>query len=161
MTVLVDTNIVAEIRKGERANTHVRGWFESLEPDAVALSVLTIGEIRRGIENIRRRDVAAARALDRWVRRLVIEHADRILPVDGAVAEEWGRLNVPAPLPVVDGLLAATARVHGLVLATRNAKDVARTGVEVVNPFERGAGGTSPTRHSAPQASPTVRPRWC
>lgn len=137
MTVLVDTNVVAELRKGVRADVHVRAWFEALEPDAVALSVLTIGEIRRGIENIRRRDPAAARALDRWLRRVLMQHADRILDVDQAVAEEWGRLNVPDPLPVVDGLLAATARVHGLTLATRNVKDVARTGADLINPFVR------------------------
>ncbi len=136
MRLLLDTNVLTELRKGARANLRVRTWVESLEPDDVALSVLTIGEIRRGIENIRQRDAPAARALDRWLRRLILEHADRILPVDGAVSEEWGRLNVPDPLPVVDGLLAATARVHGLVLATRNVKDVARTGVEVINPFE-------------------------
>ncbi|MGH9203863.1 MAG: PIN domain-containing protein, partial [Vicinamibacterales bacterium] len=80
----------------------------------------------------------AARALERWMRRLVVEHQDRILPVDLAVAEEWGRLNVPDPLPVVDGLLAATARVHGLILVTRNVRDVARTGVRLINPFEPG-----------------------
>lgn len=100
------------------------------------LSVLTIGEIRRGIESVRRRDPAAARALDRWLRRVLTDHRDRIVGVDLAVAEEWGRLNVPDPLPVIDGLLAATARTHGLILATRNVKDVARSGVDLVNPFE-------------------------
>lgn len=74
--------------------------------------------------------------MERWLRRLVRAHDDRILPVDLAVAQEWGRLNVPDPLPVVDGLLAATAKVHGLTLATRNVKDIVRTGVPVVNPFE-------------------------
>ncbi len=67
--------------------------------------------------------------------RLVAEHADQILPVDEAVAEEWGRLSVPNPIPVIDGLMAATARVHGLTLATRNVKDVGRTNVLFVNPF--------------------------
>ncbi len=99
--------------------------------------MLTIGEIRRGIENVRRRDRRAAASLQRWLRRLIREHADRILSVDLVVAEEWGRLSVPDPLPVVDGLLAATAKVHELTLATRNVKDVARTGVRLVNPFER------------------------
>jgi toxin FitB len=99
------------------------------------LSVLTIGEIRRGVERIRRRDAKSARALEAWLRRLVAEHSDRILPIDEAVAEEWGRLGVPDPIPVIDGLLAATARVHGLTFATRNQKDVMRTGVPYVNPF--------------------------
>lgn len=136
MKFLLDTNVIAELRKGARANVHVRSWFETLDPDAIVLSVLTIGEIRRGIENVRRRDSATAKALERWLRRLIAEHRDRILPVDLAVTEEWGRLNVPDPLPVVDALLSATAKVHGLTLVTRNVKDVARTGVEFVNPFD-------------------------
>lgn len=136
MKFLLDTNVIAELRKGARANPHVRSWFESLDSDAIMLSVLTIGEIRRGIENVRRRDPATAKALERWLRRLVAEHRDRILPIDLPVAEEWGRLNVPDPLPVVDALLAATAKVHGLTFVTRNVKDVARTGVELMNPFD-------------------------
>jgi predicted nucleic acid-binding protein len=133
---LLDTNVIAEIRKGSRANAHVRSWFAALDPDAILLSVVTIGEIRKGIESVRRRDAAAARALERWLRRVLRDHRDRILAVDLPVAEEWGRLNVPDPVPVIDGLLAATAKVHGLTLATRNVKDVARSGAEVVNPFE-------------------------
>lgn len=136
MKFLLDTNVIAEIRKGSRANAHVRSWFAALDPDAILLSVVTIGEIRKGIENVRRRDAAAARALERWLRRVLRDHRDRILAVDLPVAEEWGRLNVPDPVPVIDGLLAATAKVHGLTLATRNVKDVARSGAEVVNPFE-------------------------
>lgn len=136
MRFLLDTNIIAEVRKGSRANPAVRSWFAALDPDDILLSVVTVGEIRRGIEGVRRRDPAAARALERWLRRVLADHADRILAVDLPVAEEWGRLNVPDPLPVIDGLLAATAKVHGLTLATRNVKDVARSGVDVVNPFE-------------------------
>ena len=136
MTFLLDTNVVAEIRKGPRANANVRSWFAALDPEAILLSVLTVGEIRRGIESVRRRDPTAARALERWLRQVLTDHSDRILPVDLAVADEWGRLNVPDPLPVIDGLLAATARVHGLTLATRNVKDFARSGADVVNPFE-------------------------
>ncbi|HYV41741.1 MAG TPA: PIN domain-containing protein [Thermoanaerobaculia bacterium] len=85
------------------------------------------------IERIRRRDARSAR--EAWLRRLVAEHSDRILPIDDAVAEEWGRLNVPDPIPVIDGLMAATARVHGLTLATRNLKEIKRTGAACVNPF--------------------------
>ena len=102
---------------------------------AILISALTVGEIRRGIESIRRRDSAGAQRLDRWFRRLVNQHQDRILAVDLSVAHEWGRISVPDPLPVIDGLLAATAKVHGLTLATRNMKDVARAGVAPVNPF--------------------------
>jgi len=135
VTFLIDTNVLAELRKGARANPQVRRWFETVESDAIRLSAVTIGEIRRGIGNIRRRDAAAARALERWLRRLLADHGDRILPVDLPVAEEWGRLNVPDPLPVIDALLAATAKVHDLTLVTRNVKDVARTGVALMNPF--------------------------
>lgn len=136
MKFLLDTNVIAELRKGARANPHVRSWFDTLNPDSIVLSVLTIGEIRRGIESVRRRDTATAKTLERWLRRLIAEHRDRILPVDLAVTEEWGRLNVPDPLPVIDALLAATAKVHGLTLVTRNVKDVTRTGVELVDPFD-------------------------
>ena len=135
MKFLLDTNVVSELRKGPRADRKVTAWFQGLDPDELFLSVLVVGEIRRGIEGIRRRDPKAAQSLDRWLRGLAAGFEDRILPVDRRVAEEWGRMNVPDPLPVLDALMAATARVHDLVLATRNVKDVASTGVETVNPF--------------------------
>jgi toxin FitB len=133
---LIDTNVISELRKGTRADRHVAGWFAGLAEEDVYLSVLTIGEIRKGIESIRLRGRRSAASLDRWLHELVEAHRERILPVDAAVAEEWGRLNVPDPLPVVDGLLAATAAVHGLVLATRNVRDLRPTGVPLLNPFE-------------------------
>ncbi len=136
MSYLVDTNVLSELRKGRRCDPKVLRWFAAVAEEDVFLSVLVVGEIRRGIERIRRRDARSARALDGWLRKLVAGHRERVLPVDETVAEEWGRLSVPDPMPVVDGLLAATARVHGLTLATRNVRDVARTGVSCVNPFE-------------------------
>jgi predicted nucleic acid-binding protein len=132
---LLDTNVVSELRKGARADRNVVAWFESLDADDLYLSVLVVGEIRRGIERIRRRDAKSAQTLDRWLSALSAGFEDRILPVDRTVAEEWGRMNVPDPLPVLDALMAATAKVHGLVLATRNVKDVASTGVRTLNPF--------------------------
>lgn len=135
MKFLLDTNVVSELRKGERADASVVRWFSRLGAGELFLSVVVVGEIRRGIERIRRRDTTSAAALDRWVARLVAGYEDRILPVDLRVAEEWGRMNVPDPIPVLDGLMAATAKVHGLALATRNIKDVASTGVTTVNPF--------------------------
>lgn len=99
------------------------------------LSALVVGEIRQGIVGLRRRDARQADALDRWLQELTSTYADRVLPVTTPVAEEWGRLNIPDPLPVVDGLLAATAIVHGLTVVTRNTDDVAHTGVRVFNPF--------------------------
>lgn len=135
MSYLLDTNVISELRKGERADGNVTAWFATLAEEEIFLSVLTIGEIRRGIESVRRRDPDSAAALDRWLALLGEAHADRILPVDRAIAEEWGRMNVPDPLPVVDGLLAATARVLGLTLVTRNVADVKDTGIELLDPF--------------------------
>lgn len=135
MRFLLDTNVISELRKGDRADPNVREWFSTLEDDQILLSALTIGEIRRGIESIRLRDHDAAAALDGWLHQLIAQHQDRILPIDQSIADEWGRLNVPNPLPVVDGLLAATAKIYGLKLATRNVKDIARTGAPFVNPF--------------------------
>lgn len=135
MKFLLDTNVVSELGRGPRADRKVAMWFNGLGPDELFLSVLVVGEIRRGIERIRRRDPKAAQALDRWLGGFAASFEDRILPVDRRVAEEWGRMNVPNPLPVLDALMAATAKVHGLVLATRNVKGVASTGVRTVNPF--------------------------
>lgn len=135
MSYLLDTNVISELRKGERADANVRAWFDELDDEEIYLSVLTIGEIRRGVESVRRRDPKFAAALDSWLARLGESYRDRVLPVDRAVSEEWGRMNVPDPLPVVDGLLAATAKVAGLTLATRNVADVEDAGVELVDPF--------------------------
>jgi len=132
---LIDTNVVSELRKGDRANSGVRNWFAAVPERELFLSVLVLGEVRRGVELVRRRDVVAATALEQWLARLVETFADRLLPVDAAVAERWGVLNVPNPVPTVDGLLAATALVHDLTFVTRNVRDVRRTGVRTVNPF--------------------------
>lgn len=136
MSYLVDTNVISELRKGDRADADVRAWFEGVADEEIFLSVLTIGEMRQGVERIRRRDPAAALALDSWLGRVVEAHRDRLVPVDRLVAEEWGRMNVPDPLPVVDGLLAATAKVAGLTVATRNVGDFERAGVDFVDPFD-------------------------
>ena len=135
MKYLLDTNVVSELRKGQRCDMNVRAWFSPIPEEELFVSVLTIGEIRKGIESTRLRDQATARVLDRWLRQLVLSYKDRILLIDQEVAERWGEMNVPDPLPVMDGLIAATARVHELTVATRNAKDMARAGVPFVNPF--------------------------
>jgi toxin FitB len=135
VSFLLDTNVISELRKASRCDPAVAGWFSGVADGEVFLSVLTIGEIRKGIESIRRRDPASAGTLDRWLQDVISENKERILPVDLRVAEEWGRMNVPDPLPVIDGLLAATARVHGLTLVTRNAKDMARAGIPCLDPF--------------------------
>lgn len=134
MSWLLDTNVVSEIRKGKRGDPGVVRWASGRDDEAW-LSVLTVGEIRRGIELKRRRDEVAAHHLDLWLEGLATSFASRILPVDQRVAEVWARLNVPDPRPVVDGLIAATAAVHGLTLVTRNTRDFEDAGVELFNPF--------------------------
>jgi hypothetical protein len=131
---LVDTSILSELRKGDRTNEGIRTWFAEARDEDLFTSVLVLGEIRRGIESIRRRDVPSALALEHWLARLTTDFSDRVLPIDINVAERWGALNVPNPIPTVDGLLAATALVHDLVLVTRNVRDVAPTGVKVLDP---------------------------
>lgn len=137
MRWLLDTNVVSELRKGDRANPGVRAWFAEVDDEDLFTSVLVLGEIRRGIESIRRRDAAAALAIEQWLIRMATGFGDRVLPIDARVADRWGALNVPDPIPTVDGLLAATALVHDLTLVTRNAKDVAGTGVQVLDPTTR------------------------
>jgi predicted nucleic acid-binding protein len=132
---LLDTNVVSELRKAGRAHRGVVAWFEGVDSADLYLSVLVAGELRQGIERLRRRDTVAAQRLDRWLAVLLESYPGRVLPVDAAVAELWGRLNVPDPLPAVDGLLAATALTHDLTLVTRNTREVARTGVRLHDPF--------------------------
>ena len=136
MTFLIDTNVISELRKGEKADRAVLGWISQVDEDDLYLSVLVVGEIRKGVERVRRRDQASAQALETWLRQITTAYAERVLPITTEVAEVWGRLNVADPLPVVDSLLAATAQVHGMTVATRNVIDIGRTGVPVVNPFD-------------------------
>jgi hypothetical protein len=135
VSFLLDTNVLAELRK-PRASPRVLAWFDGVEESDLFLSVLVVGEIQQGVSRLRRRDPRQAVAYDSWLSRLRRDFADRILPVSQEVALEWGRLSAGDPLPVVDGLLAATAVVHGLTVATRNASDFVRSGVAVLNPFE-------------------------
>jgi len=135
VSYLLDTNVVSELRKGKRRDPRVAAWFASVDEASLFLSVLVLGELRQGVERVRRRDPASAARLERWLDTLALRHADRLLPVDERVADLWGRLSVPDPLPAVDGLLAATALVHDLTLVTRNVRDVQPTGVRTHNPF--------------------------
>ena len=135
MIFLLDTNVISELRKGARADRHVAAWFRSLNDGDLYLSALVLGEIRNDIEQLRRRDVLQATALEAWLNRMIVEFADRILPVDRLIADEWGRIAALRSIPPIDALLAATAKVHGMVLATRNETDFAATGVPLLNPF--------------------------
>lgn len=132
----MDTNVLSEVRKGARAHRGVARWFAEVESEELYVSVLVLGEIRLGIERLRRRDPRAAANLDVWLRRITHEHTPRILPVDARVADTWGRISGSrSPITAVDGLLAATAIVHDLTLVTRNVKDVEGTGASVLDPF--------------------------
>jgi predicted nucleic acid-binding protein len=136
VSYLLDTNIVFELRR-KVPDEATLAWLETVSAHDLFLSVLTVGEIRQGIERLAVRDPRQAAILDEWSHRLVTDYADRIIPVTLEVAESWGRLNAGSPLPLVDGLLAATALVHNWTLVTRNTKDVERTGVRLLNPFEK------------------------
>jgi toxin FitB len=113
----------------------VLAWFESVPASELFLSVLVIGEIRQGIERLRPRDPLQADALEQWLGTLNRDFADRILPVTTLVAEAWGRLNAPTPLPAIDGVLAATALVHELTLVSREAERLQRAAVPMLNPW--------------------------
>ena len=136
MNYLIDTNIISEVRKGRRCDPNVASWYEIIEDASLYLSVLVIGEIRKGIESVRPKDNAQANAIENWLVAVDKAFGERILPVDRAVANEWGRLNARRPLPVIDGLLAATAEIHHMTLVTRNTADIADLGVHILNPFE-------------------------
>ena len=136
MNCLLDTNVLSELRKGQRCDANVARWALATPRSTLHTSLLVLGEIRRGVERVRRKDASQARVLEGWLEQVRQSFAGRILGIDEAIVDLWGRMGVPNPLPVIDGLLAATARRHGLVLVTRNVEDVRRTGVEVVNPFQ-------------------------
>jgi predicted nucleic acid-binding protein len=134
VSYLLDTNVLSELRR-KCPHPGVARWFRSVDGHQLYLSVLVLGEIVQGIERLRRKDPAQAAGFDAWLDALHLQFADRLVPVDAAVAEEWGRLNAGDPLPAIDGLLAATARVRGWTLVTRNGADVQRTGVRLLDPF--------------------------
>ena len=137
MKFLLDTNVISEIRKRDRGHPNVAGWVARTPVKEIGTSVVVLAEIRRGIELKRRSDTKQAESLDRWFAQMRTRLADRVLPVDEPIAETWAMLSVPDPLPLIDGLLAATAKVHGLTLVTPNVGDIARTGVSVLDPFDR------------------------
>ena len=136
MTFLIDTNIISEVRKGDCCDTTVAAWWSGVAEDDLWLSPLVLGEIRKGVELARRRDPQRAEALEAWLADVMSAFGNRVLPVDAAVAEQWGRMNAIRSVPVVDGLLAATAKANGLTLVTRNVADVAGLDVDTLNPFE-------------------------
>jgi toxin FitB len=133
---LVDTNIISELRKGDRTDRNVAAWFASVSDDDLYLSVVVLGEIRKGIELARPKDAHKAERLENWLADVVVAFGGRILPIDVTVMDLWGRMNAVRLVPVIDSLLAATAQAHQLTLVTRNDKDVVGLGAEILNPFK-------------------------
>ena len=135
---LIDTNIISEARKKDKADLGVRRFFVQVEAEKapIYLSVVTIGELRRGIELIRHRgDAPQAQQLEAWLQTVLTEYADCILPIDEEIAQLWGRLRVPHPEHALDKQIAATALIYSLTVVTRNQRDFEATGVRVLNPF--------------------------
>lgn len=130
---LLDTNVVSEVRKA-KPHGAVVAWLRGLREDQLYLSAVTLGELQAGIEITRRQDRAKAEEIERWVDRLAESH--EILPMDGQCYREWARLMVGRPGQILeDTMIAATARVHGLTVATRNERHFKGLGVPVFNPF--------------------------
>ena len=134
MSFLLDTNVVSEIRRGR--DPYVRAWANGVEDIDLHVSVMTLGEIRKGIELLRSRDPIQAEVFANWLGELHKRFAERIVPIDVAVAEEWGRLNATMPRNTVDSLIAASARVRGLTVVTRNTGDFEDCGVALINPWQ-------------------------
>jgi predicted nucleic acid-binding protein len=131
---LVDTNVVSEARRGSR---EARTWLRSVDPGSIFLSVITLGEIMRGIALRRRTDARAAASLTLWLEQLRYDHANRILAISDRIALEWGRLAAERPRAMADTLIAATATIHGKIIVTRNVTDFADAGIPVINPWQR------------------------
>jgi predicted nucleic acid-binding protein len=129
---LVDTNVVSEARRGTPVAVN---WLRSVDPQTVHLSVITLGEIMRGIAMRQKTDPRAAAHSAEWLQKLRHDHADRILAVTDQIAIEWGRIAALRPRGDADGLIAATAIVHDLIIVTRNVADFDDTRVSVINPW--------------------------
>ena len=135
---LLDTNVVSELRRVRlgKSDPHVAAWADSMQAADLYLSVITLQELEIGVQLLERRDPAQGRLLRAWLDRQVLPAFDgRVLPVDSAVALRSAALHVPNPRPVRDGLIAATALVHGLGVVTRNTADFEPTGVRTLNPW--------------------------
>jgi len=131
---LLDTNVVSELRK-RKPHGAVLAWIDTLRPEQIFLSAVTIGELQAGAELTRKNDPAKASEIENWLR--ATESDFSILPMDSACFREWARLRSgKSPELIEDAMIAATARVHGLEIATRNQRDFQRLGLDSFNPFE-------------------------
>ena len=138
---LLDTNVVSELRKRERCDENVTTWYVSIPDGDLFLSVLTLGEIRKGIVLVRDRDPGQAEALENWLTFVKQNYEGRILPIDADISDAWGQMHYVRNVPVVDGLLAATAKVHNLTLVTRNIQHMQGLGASLLDPFAPATGG--------------------
>jgi len=136
---LIDTNVISEIRKKQKINNGVKQFLKSVldENTSLYISVITIGELRRGIELIRHRgDIQQADQLEKWLVLILTEYQDNILELDEDIAQLWGKLRSPHPENALDKQIAATAIIHDLTVVSRNDKDFVKTGAKVLNPFD-------------------------
>ena len=136
MPFLLDTNILSELRKGARCDPNVSNWAAKESGQAHYISVLSLGEIRKGIELLRKKSLADCMPFEIWLQKLQSDYANCTIAITAEIAERWGELSALRPLPVIDSLLAATALEHGLTLATRYTKDFDGLGISIVNPFQ-------------------------
>lgn len=140
---LIDTNVVSETRKKERANPGIIEFFDHIlaSGEPVYLSVISVGELRRGVELIRHRgEIDQARLLEAWLTMVLDQYRENILAFEADAAQVWGRLRVPNPGHELDKQIAAIALVNDLTVVTRNTADFEGTGVKLVNPFLRVGG---------------------
>jgi len=135
MAFLIDTNVLSELRKGRQCDAKVREWAVSNSHAQHWISVLSLGEIRKGIELLRKKSPSQCAGFERWLFSIESNYAGCILPITDAIADEWGRLQALKSMPVIDSLLAASALVHKLTVVTRNTGDFTGFGAMVLNPF--------------------------
>jgi predicted nucleic acid-binding protein len=134
VSFLLDTNVVSETRR-KKPDANVVAWVKHADPSDLLISTLTLGEIAKGVAMRAKRSLVQAKALEQWLIATRVSYADRIIAVDADIAETWGRLDASRSLPIVDGLLAATALVRGMTLVTRNVRDIADVGIPVLDPW--------------------------
>ena len=136
MNVLVDTNVLSELKRRQRADARVLAWFQAMAPETMFTSVIVLGEVRRGIELIARRDKPQADVFERWYAQMRQRLGTRVLDIDERTMLIWSRIFVPDLMPTYDGLIAATALAHDLTVATGNTTDYQRAGLRVFNPWK-------------------------
>jgi predicted nucleic acid-binding protein len=134
VSFLLDTNVVSEARR-KKPDAKVVAWVAHADPADLFISALTLGEIAKGVAMRAKQSPVQAKGLEQWLIATRVSYADRIITVDADIAETWGRLDASRSLPIVDGLLAATALVRGMTLVTRNVRDIADVGIAVLNPW--------------------------